>query len=78
MATSKACQLFVRIYFDLLMRLYNLNFILSYRQASVIWIWSGLLHIYYIPNHIIGAMICDLAPSDVHREFESGTDQTNG
>ena len=32
----------------------------SYRQASAIWIWSSLLHIYYIPYHIVGAIISEL------------------
>jgi hypothetical protein len=36
------------------------------------------VRIYYIPNHITGAMNSELAPSDVYRVFESGAGQTNG
>ena len=39
---------------------------------------SCLLHIYYIPYHIVGAIISELDPSDVHCGFESGVGQTNG
>jgi hypothetical protein len=49
----------------------------SYRQAGAIWFWRCLLHINYIPNPIVGAIISELAPSDIHREFESGAGQTN-
>jgi hypothetical protein len=38
----------------------NLLSFFSYRQASAMWIWSYLLHIYYIPNHIFGTMISEL------------------
>jgi hypothetical protein len=31
-----------------------------------------LFHIYYIPNHIVGAMISEFDLSDVHRGFELG------
>ena len=64
--------------FQNIFQFYNLNFIFSYWQASAIWFLSCLLHIYYIPNHIVGAMISELAPSDVHCGFESGAGQTNG
>ena len=60
------------------MRFYKLNFICSRLQASLIWCWSCLLQIYYIPNQIIDAIISALAPSDVRRGFESGVGQTNG
>ena len=78
MVTSKSCQLFFRIYFDLIMNAFcNLNFIFFLIDKLVLYDFEVACSISII-SLTISLVQFIVSSSDAHRGFESGMGQTNG